>query len=191
MMPKVWEKQADESDEWFGRFCVFLALGYSRSLAKAYRAVHPDSEAREVSASWRAEYRSRKWRRRATEYDLSLFQDQARETAVDLGRAMRAYSRKTLKALLSKEPAMRPANWEEAARAFETLWRLFAAEVIHDLAKPEEVPPGVSGDDEDELQDEDESFYLSREKFLEEVPPCQNQAPFLDGGPAPATGRRA
>lgn len=129
-MARTWEKQAEETEEWYARFAVFLSLGYSRSLLKAYRLVYPRSEATEVSSAWREEYRARKWRSRATDHDLSLFQGQARETAVMMGRGMRAFARKALRALLSKSPAMQPSTWEETQKAFDTLWRLLPADTL-------------------------------------------------------------
>jgi hypothetical protein len=132
-MGKPWERQEGESEEWYGRFAAYLGLGYGRTLSKAYRLVHPESEASEVSSAWRNEYRERKWRARATEFDLTSFRGEAKRTAVLIGRSMRVFARKTLRALLSKTPAMQPASWEECQKAFETLSKMFPGETLDAL----------------------------------------------------------
>ena len=150
---KAWERQDDESEDWFARFVIFLGLGYSRSLTRAYKAAHPDSTSDVVSSAWRQEYKDRKWRSRATLYDMSLFHEQARETVVMAGRGMRAFARKTLKALLAKGPAMQPNTWEEAQKAFETLLKVLPPDTVQYLIRfdgdENEAVPGVHHRPED------------------------------------------
>jgi hypothetical protein len=167
-----WDQQTGESDEWHGRFVVYLGLGYGRTLSKAYRLVHPESEATEVSSAWRQEYKDRRWRQRATDHDLTLFRDQAKENAVILGRAMRAFAKKSLRALRAKEPAMQPSNWEEAAKAFETLSKMFPAETIHAFCQEE--PVAVKGADGESLADLTDLF---PRETLAEPPVSQEPMP--------------
>jgi hypothetical protein len=161
-----WDQQTGESDEWHGRFVVYLGLGYGRTLSKAYKLVHPESEATEVSSAWRNEYRERKWRARATDHDLTLFHREARETAVILGRAMRAFAKKTLRGLLTKTPAMEPTSWEEVAKAFEVLWKMFPSETIHTLVSlGDETPAGKHPGAEHPMPED-----FDANGFLKEIP---------------------
>jgi hypothetical protein len=154
-----WDQQTGESDEWHGRFVVYLGLGYGRTLSKAYRLVHPESEATEVSSAWRQEYKDRRWRQRATDHDLTLFRDQAKETAVILGRSMRAFARKTLRALLAKGPAMQPGSWEESAKGFEVLLRMLPSETIVRMVEHGDDKP-TAGKARHEPEDFDSNGFL-------------------------------
>jgi hypothetical protein len=154
-----WKQQEGETDEWFARFTVYLSLGYGRSLLKAYRMVYPESSATEVSATWREEFRTRRWRSRVTDFELTLFQSQARETAVLMGRGMRAFARKTLRALLAKGPAMQPTSWEEAAKGFEVLLRMLPSETIVGMVKAGDDKP-TAGKARHEPEDFDSNGFL-------------------------------
>ena len=116
----------------------------ARSLTRAYRAAHPDSTSEVVSSAWREEARERRWRQRATDFDVSFFRDEARRTVALVGRGMRAFARKTIRALLAKEPAMQPASWDDTLKAWQTLWAMVPHDVISAYATVNEDAPKVA-----------------------------------------------
>ena len=154
------EKQDDERAESYARFCIYLELGHGRSLTRAYKLAHPDSTSEVVSSCWRQEYKERKWCSRATSFSLSLFREEARRSVVLIMRAHRAFARKTLRAMLSKEPGLRPASWEETQKAFEFLSKLLPPETVHALAMAEEEPPGAMKDADHKPEGYDADSFL-------------------------------
>ena len=164
---KSWEQQEGESDTAFAHFLAFLSLGVERSIIRAYRLAHPESASTAVSGVWRAESITWRWRKRANDFDLSLFRESARELVATYGEAMQAIARKALAALTSKETEMRPRDWNEALHAFAVVRSLLPKETI--LAymaeaenQGESKSAGKAGDPQ--LSDPPE------ESFLEELP---------------------
>ena len=180
-MANSWDRQEGESESWYACFTAYLTLGHARTLAKAYRRVHPDGS-EDVSGPWRIAFRERRWRQRATDFDLTLFRDETKRTVVILGRSMRAFAAKTLKALTSKEINLRPLSWEETAKAFEVLLKVLTPETIGMLSQPQEEAKRAAHRPEeydengflkeiysDELRENDPGFRYPRETY--EPPP--------------------
>ena len=165
-MAKSWEQQPDESDEWHGRFIAFLSLGVGRTLAKAYRACHPEGEATAVSGPWRLEARTRQWQKRANDHDLATFRESAREVVAAVGAGMVAVARKALEALESELPEMKPRDWGEALDAYRELRSLLPMDTIvafaNEAEKQGDPKAGAKPGDVDDIVDKPESFYLEQ-----------------------------
>ena len=167
-MAKSWEQQEGEPEAAYSRFLAFLTLGVGRSIIRAYRLTHPDSEASAVSGVWREESSKWAWRKRANDHDLSTFRESARETVAAYGEGMRAIARKALEALESELPELKPRSWNEALDAFAVIRSLIPMETISALVDHAEQQGDPKGDPksaaEGELvEDKPESFYLEQE----------------------------
>ena len=146
---KSWEQQPGESDSAFAHFLAFLTLGVGRTIIRAYKLTHPDSEAAAVSGVWRDESGRWGWRKRANDHDLSMFREVARESAAVYGEAIRHLGVKALEAMASEKPEMRPLNWEQALGTFSFLRSLFPTETIVALvghAEKQGDPPEAKAD---------------------------------------------
>ena len=79
----IWERLDRETERAFQAFRVYLELGCSRSVSKAFRKANPESEAttNTVWQQWCTQYR---WQQRAMAYDdhLARIEDEARRTQV-------------------------------------------------------------------------------------------------------------
>jgi hypothetical protein len=127
---KSWEQQPGEPDTAFAHFLAFLTLGVGRTIIRAYKLTHPESEAAVVSGLWREESSKWSWRKRANAFDLSSFRDAAREAAAMYAEAIGHLGKKALEAMASEKPEMRPRDWPEALNAFGHLASLFPADTI-------------------------------------------------------------
>jgi hypothetical protein len=181
---KSWEKQEGEPDTAYAHFLAFLTLGVGRTIIRAYKLTHPDSEAAAVSGVWRDESGRWSWRKRANDHDLSLFREVARESVAVYGEAIRHLGVKALEAMASEKPEMRPLNWEQALGTFSFLRSLFPTETIVafvDHADKQGDPPngkqagpqyGPEDIDEDGfLRERPESYFEARDaqRVQEEV----------------------
>ena len=127
---KSWDRQEGEPETAYSHFLAFLTLGVGRSIVRAYRATHPESTASAVSGVWREESSRWSWRKRANDFDLSLFKDTSREMVAVFGETIRHLARKTLRAMRSKKVSMRLSSWDQALDAFAVLKSLLPAEMI-------------------------------------------------------------
>ena len=157
---KSWEQQEGESDTAFAHFLAFLTLGVGRSIPRAYRATHPDTESTAVSGSWRDESVRWGWRRRANDFDLSTFRETIRESVAIHGESIRHLGLKALDALSSEKPEMRPANWEQALDAFAVIRSLFTPDIILSIANASETQGDPPPDPKVVSQDVDEDGFL-------------------------------
>ena len=71
-----------------------------------------------------------RWRKRANDFDLSLFRESAREVVAAVGAGMVAVARKALEAMESELPEMKPRDWGEALDAYRELRSLLPMETI-------------------------------------------------------------
>jgi hypothetical protein len=69
---QAWDQRPDENDLWFGRFCEFLKLGYTRSVREVYRAEKRNAKSRSVPQSWSDAYHKFAWKSRARAFDAAL-----------------------------------------------------------------------------------------------------------------------
>ena len=68
--------------------------------------------------------------KRANDNDLSLFREVAREAAAVYAESIHHLGRKTLEAMASEKPEMRPTSWGQAIDAIAFLQSMFPPETI-------------------------------------------------------------
>src|SRR3954447_8403065 len=70
-MTAIWDRQTDETEEWYECFRQYLHMGPDRTIAAAYRAADRDGKgaARHQLQGWKRAARRHQWKVRAQAYD--------------------------------------------------------------------------------------------------------------------------
>lgn len=125
----IWDQMKDEPALWFGRFGIYKALGYTRTVEAAHRE-DPSVRARRPSRQWSDMFKQWKWEERAKAWDhhLQLIADQEL-TGLAVERAQRQYelSTKLFKAaedILDNKDALKAARTRDAARLADVASKL-------------------------------------------------------------------
>src|SRR5262245_53791637 len=106
-MPKPtkqpWQQRHDETNSAYAHFCAYRDLGIGRSLDAAYMLWRQQPGDRNkpyrAAGHWRQECAANDWVERARQYDIYIFQTDARDVALTAVRYLRTIALRGLAAL--------------------------------------------------------------------------------------------
>ncbi|MCL5952718.1 MAG: hypothetical protein M1132_13535 [Chloroflexi bacterium] len=147
-MPNAWDQQEGEPDATYNRFLVYLGMGPSRSLTKAY-AVHqgkPASEARRnAPGCWLRLSKRWRWVERVRAYDRAVMLEANRHTMAKLLHGIDTIALKSIREI----ERTNPNGWKQAVEGLALVAELIPTEsaataaLACDDGKPPEnlIPP--------------------------------------------------
>lgn len=129
---KPWDQQEGEDAAAYYRFCVYLFLGPSRSINRAYEAAmrEVDSEPKSAPGIWRRNSVEYRWVERSRQFDISMLQERGQAGVLALVDAVTEAAQKLA---LAFRDLPGPATWEEAVKGLAALGNVIPAGAVEGM----------------------------------------------------------
>ena len=125
---KPWDQLDNEPDRAYARFLVYLHLGPSRSIDRAFHVASKRTTGR-AGGAWSADSTMYNWPSRATAYDINVLAPKlGTEVVINWSIAAGELSKQLLDEI--REGKLRPRNFDQVLELFNVLSSLITPETL-------------------------------------------------------------